>query len=366
MKISPQQQKELRIKQFLEPYETKFEVVDAAIDLRTMAKNYKNELIPALDIMNGISAVLGEPHIDEKNKNEYIKSRPKLYSKCPVEKIFLCPAFQRDVSPTHVQKIERAYDNDIPSVIKCIKHPMDDIFSPWDDSHTFNTQLRKGFTEFDVLYVDIGTIEGESYEDATKRMIKKAGHMFLQANDTNKRKLSRYDKHMVALATFQTDAVIVQRIVDACDVKIKRASKNAGEISHVKHVYDLYDLKDPDTHKKSAYMARTLKFYRRCYPKQVVDPILMLCIGQVFANTHMETMQPLPTEFEEEFIQILRNIGSGAKVQSEIKKSYIAYHGGEASHPVMVYSGLIHLINKYSTKDWMLGAPISHWEMNDV
>ena len=61
MKISPQQQKELRIKQFLEPYETKFEVVDAAIDLRTMAKNYKNELIPALDIMNGISAVLGEP-----------------------------------------------------------------------------------------------------------------------------------------------------------------------------------------------------------------------------------------------------------------------------------------------------------------
>ena len=71
-------------------------------------------------------------------------------------------------------------------------------------------------------------------------------------------------------------------------------------------------------------------------------------------------------EFEEEFIQILRNIGSGAKVQSEIKKSYIAYHGGEASHPVMVYSGLIHLINKYSTKDWMLGAPISHSEMNDV
>ena len=74
LKMSPQQQKELRIKQFLEPYETKFEVVDAAIDLRTMGKNYKNELIPALDIMNGISAVLGEPHIDEKNKNEYIMS----------------------------------------------------------------------------------------------------------------------------------------------------------------------------------------------------------------------------------------------------------------------------------------------------
>ena len=36
---------------------------------------------------------------------------------------------------------------------------------------------------------------------------------------------------MVALATSQTDAAIVQRIVDACDVKIKRASKNAGEIS---------------------------------------------------------------------------------------------------------------------------------------
>ena len=31
----------------------------------------------------------------------------------------------------------------------------------------------------------------------------------------------------------------------------------------------------------------------------------------------------------------------------------------------MVYSGLIHLINKYSTKDWMLGVH-HHWEMNDV
>ena len=44
LRMSPQKQKELAVEEFLDQYETKFEVVDAAIDLRTMGKNYENNL----------------------------------------------------------------------------------------------------------------------------------------------------------------------------------------------------------------------------------------------------------------------------------------------------------------------------------
>ena len=109
--------------------------------------------------------------------------------------------------------------------------------------------------------------------------------------------------------------------VFAENVKIKRASKNAGEISHVKHVYDLFELKDPFTHQQGTYMPRTLKFMRTCYPKQKVDPIIMLCIGKIFATTHLETMQTLPPEFEDDLMQLLRSLGSAKRIQETASRS---------------------------------------------
>ena len=64
LRMSPQKQKELAVEEFLDQYETKFEVVDAAIDLRTMGKNYENNLIPLSDIGKGISAQLGSPNFN--------------------------------------------------------------------------------------------------------------------------------------------------------------------------------------------------------------------------------------------------------------------------------------------------------------
>ena len=364
LKISPQKQKELAVKEFLDQYETKFEVVDAAIDLRTMGKNYENNLIPLSDIAKGISAQLGSPNFNP-NKIAYWDNQPKIMLDCPIDKLMIHPAFQRDVKPGGVEKICKSYKNDIPGVLKCIKHPLFDVFCLWDDHHTTQARIQIGFTKFHIQYTELEPIEGETEEQATKRMIQKAGEMFLEANWKNKNKLERYDRHMVSVETFQKDACAIQKIADACDVKIKRASKNAGEVSHVKHVYDVYELKDPFTHQQGTYMPRTLKFMRTCYPKQKVDPIIMLCVGKIFATTHLETMQTLPPEFDDDLMQLLRSLGSAEKIQKLIKESYENFFGGETSHPVMVYSGLVNLINKHSTKGWMLGAPNVYWPMEE-
>ena len=112
-------------------------------------------------------------------------------------------------------------------------------------------------------------------------------------------------------------------------------------------------------------MPRTLKFMRTCYPKQKVDPIIMLCIGKIFATTHLETMQTLPPEFEDDLMQLLRSLGSAKRIQELIKASYKKHFGGKAADPIMVYSGLVNFINRKSTKGWMLGAPNTTWPMKE-
>lgn len=58
-KISKTKLKEQRIANFLARFATKFEIEDSYIDLRTMAENYPNGVIPNKDIGEAVDAVLG-------------------------------------------------------------------------------------------------------------------------------------------------------------------------------------------------------------------------------------------------------------------------------------------------------------------
>jgi len=58
-KISKTKLKEQRIANYLAPFATKFEMEDSYIDLRTMAENYPNGVIPNKDVGEAVTAVLG-------------------------------------------------------------------------------------------------------------------------------------------------------------------------------------------------------------------------------------------------------------------------------------------------------------------
>jgi len=341
-KVSATRQKETRIKNFLENYETKFDMEDAEIDLRTMSENYEHGVIPSVDVSKAINAVLGDPFTptDSIDPRED-KTLPK-FAWVPNTLTAIQPKFQRDVSPNHTYKIEMNFDGRKIIVPCAVKDPRTGLYLLWDGNHTSQTCIRQGWSHVPVWYIEIEPIEDESEEDMIKRMIQLAGEAFLSVNKLNKRAVKRYDEHMIRVETYEPTALQIQSIVNTAGCVIKRAPEGAGAISHIEHCYGAYELTQASTGVKGMYLARALRFYRNIWPKENIDGLLSLCLARLFQQTELATGVLLPPEFDDEFGAILKDLyGPGSIVQHELKEQYEEHFGGLAGHPLVVTSGLL-------------------------
>jgi hypothetical protein len=355
-KVSKTKQKEQRIKNFLSNYATPFDMEDAYIDLRTMAQNYPTGIIPSKDITDAINAVLGSPPMPRLSVDPRQLNLPK-FDWVPMDDVGINPIFQRDIAPNHVAKIEAMFQNDMIIVPCAIKDPVTGKFLLWDGNHTRQVCERMGWTHLPIWYTEAVIDDAHSLEEATKILILKAGKSFLTINKTGKRPCGNYDAHMISVECGDNEAVTVQRIVDANNCQVKKASKKAGDISHIEHLYGAYDLVQASSGINGIYLSRSLKFHRDTWPKEEVRGIMMLAMARLYQQTDLQGTM-LPADFDIEFGNILKKVyGQSEKVHIRLKEQFENHFGSLGAHPVVVTSGLVLTYNKHQKKGFKLAQP---------
>jgi hypothetical protein len=350
VKVSKTKQKEQRIKEFMSNYAVQFDMEDSAIDLRTMADNYPNGVIPNKDIGLAVAAVLGPAPMPRLSIDPTTLNVPK-FDWVVMDDIAIDPRFQRDVIPNHVAKIEALFKADTIIVPCAVKDPVSGKFLLWDGHHTTRVCERQGWTKMPVWYTEATIDSTHSLDQATKILISHAGNSMITINKSGKRQLSRYDEHMIAVECGHSEPVMVQNIVDANNCRVKRASTKAGDISHVEHLYGSYDLVQASSGIKGIYLARSLKFHRDVWPKEEVRGIMMLAMARLFQQTEMQTGKLLPPAFDTEFGAILKKVyGQSEKVHTRLKEQFENHFGSLGAHPVVVTSGLMLTYMKHGSK----------------
>ena len=360
--ISKTKQKEQRIAKFLAPFATKFEMEDSAIDLRTMSENYPNGIIPNKDIGEAVAAVLGAAPVPRLTVDPQLLNVPK-FAWVAMDDIAIDPRFQRDVMPNHIAKIESLFKTETIIVPCAIKDPVSGKYLFWDGHHTTRVCERQGWTHMPVWYTEAQIDDTHSVEEATKILVSHAGNSMITINKSGKRQLSRYDEHMIAVECGHSEPMIVQNICDANEVRIRRASSKAGDISHIEHLYGAYNLVQASSGIKGIYLARALKFHRTVWPKEEIRAIVMLSMARLYQQTEVQTGTLLPQAFDDELGAILRKkYGPAEAVHDEhtgFKAQFIHQFGSLAGHPEVVTSGLILTYLKHGKGGFKLAQPES-------
>ena len=340
-KISKTKLKEQRINSVLSKYKIPFEIEDAAIDLRTMSENYENGIIPNNDIAEVVDAVLGASPVAPKSVNPQNLNVPK-FTWVSMDEVGIKPSFQRDVAPNHIDKIEKDFQNDMIIVPCAVKDSVTGMFLLLDGHHTTRVCYRQGWSHIPVWYTEANTSDSTDLERATKELILKAGRSFLSINKKNKRPVSRYDEHMISVECGEPIAVQIKSIMEANGAYVKRASDDPGAVTHIEHLYGSYELTQATTGVKGMYLARALRFHRTVWPQEKVHGIMLIALARMFHQTDLNTNVLLPTEFDTEFGNILRQAyGPSEAVHEELKQQYINHFGSLAGHPEVVTAGLV-------------------------
>jgi hypothetical protein len=356
-KLSKTKEKELRIANVLAQYTHKFDVEDAAIDLREMSNNFPNGIIPSKAINEVVNAVLGPAPMPRLSVDPRQLKIPK-FEWVPLDLVGINPIFQRDESPNHVAKIEAMFQADMIIVPCAIKDPVTGQFLLWDGNHTREVCERQGWSHIPVWYTEAAIDDEHSIEEATKILILKAGKSFLTINRFGKRMCGNYDAHMVSVECGMPEPVTIQNIVNANNCQVKRVSTKAGDISHIEHLYGSYDLVQASSGIKGLYLARSLKFHRDTWPKEEVRGIMMLAMARLYQQTELQTGVLLDQAFDTEFGAILKKVyGQSEKVHIRIKDQFESHFGSLGAHPVVVTSGLILTYNKHSKMKLKLSQP---------
>jgi hypothetical protein len=357
---------------FLKNYKIKFEMKDDAIDLRKMAENYPNGIIPLEDIQQGIRVVLG-PKYDTDQYNydpsEGVEitmgkgtTRNPKFAYVSWEQLYLWTLFQRDVAPNHTAKIYSDFDPTCVIVPCAIKFTIEgkEYYCLWDGHHTTQVCRLKGYNKFPVWYIDVDEIDDEEirragFDPETERVqygVWLAGHNMIRINSKNKRKLSPYDEFMIKLETRDSVAVAMNNILVKNGCVPKRHPTMAGAFTQIKSGEECFELAD-NYGNKGQYWDRALNFHRRVWPMAPLELEVFRPLSILYHRAATQGLA-LDAKFDEELESLLVTLyGDPTSVQETLKESYWdAYYnnkgtGKPAEHDkARVVDGLINLYNQ--------------------
>ncbi len=375
---------------FVKKYKIPFEMKDDGIDLREMAKNYPNDIIPLEDIQQAILAVIGPKY--QTNNAPYDPSGGAIitypndgisprFGYINWEEGYLWPIFQRDVAPNHVEKIAKDFDPTaviVPCAIKITLKDGRTIYCIWDGHHTVQVCKMEGYTKFPVWYIDIDhvpltTIEAAGFGVTDDERIKYgawvAGTNMRRINGKNKRPLSAYDDFMIGCETRDLDYVAMLNILRKNKCVPKRHATMAGAFTQIKSGEECYNYADLYGN-KGLYWDRALNFHRTTWTAASLTLEVFRPLSMLYHRAAIQGMV-LPASFDKELADMLvAKWGDPDSAQEGIKDSYwSAYHrttgnvitGNIPEHDKeRVLAGLINFY-KQSGGKVILPAPNCQW-----
>lgn len=380
--------KKQAINKFVRPFKYPFEMKDDAIDLREMAKNYSNGIIPLEDIRQAILTVVGPKYtinpapdydpsggatISYKDSN----ANPK-FEYITWDQAYLWTVFQRDVAPNHWEKIVRDWDHTCAIVPCAIRIKLKDgkvIFCIWDGHHTIQVMKQQGYTSFPVWYIDIENI---SEEEITKAFFEPtddgriaygaylAGTNMRMINGKNKRALSPYDDFMIGFETKDPQYMSMMNILRKNNCVPKRHATCAGAFTQIKSGIECYEFD------KGISWDRALRIHRATWKAAPLTLEVFRPMSMLFHQASVEGFN-LDENFEKEFVNMMvKWWGDPESIQRGIKASYEKALGeGKLKGNIpdhdkdRVLAGMINFYHQQGGK-YMLPTPMCQWKVELV
>lgn len=389
VKAKPYNKKEA-INAFVKSYKVPFDMKDDAVDLREMAKNYPDEIIPLEDIQKAIITVIG-PRYTLTPKAPYDPSggatihypnastSPR-FGYVDWKDLYLWPIFQRDVAPNHVEKIFKDFDHTaviVPCAIKVTLTSGKTIYCIWDGHHTTQVCRMEGYTKFPVWYIDIDHVSDETLTEAgfgttDSERIKYgafiAGTNMRRINGKNKRPLSAYDDFMIGVETRDAQYISMMNILAKHKCVPKRHATMAGAFTQIKSGIECYELAD-DNGIKGQFWDRALKFHRTNWPAAPLTLEVFRPLSYLYHRASIEGFA-LDANFDKELAAMLiKKWGDAESVQEGIKESFWkSYTSGKIKGDIpdhdkdRVMNGLINFYTQNGGKV-MLPSPACQWKV---
>jgi|FreactcultuFSWF8_1027224.scaffolds.fasta_scaffold02218_5 hypothetical protein len=376
---------------FVKQYKIPFEMKDDAIDLREMAKNYPNEIIPLDDIHQAITTMLGP---------KYATNMPAPYDPsagCTItypdhslsprfgyiewNEMYLWTIFQRDVASNHVEKIFKGFNPTciiVPCAIKITLKDGKPIYCIWDGHHTVQVCKLKNYTKFPVWFIDIdhvplSEIEARGFGDTDDERIKYgvwlAGTNMRNINGKMKRPLHPYDDFLVGYETRDQQYVSMMNILRKNNCVPKRHATCKGAFTQIKSGIECYELADVYGN-KGQFWDRALKVHRETWKEAPLTLEIFRPLSMLYHRANLEGIT-LTADFDKELMDMLvAKWGDPDNIQESIKDSYwVAYHkqgaltGNIPEHDKeRVLAGIINFY-KQNGGNAILPAPTCQWRV---
>jgi len=322
--------KALTINQKLDAYmfnfDYKFTVNRDTIDFRQMCLNFPNRQIPTLEIAKAVELVIGKA---PKPANSY-DPRPKNHVNPTVDdcegkyeeptmayveftELALLTSCNRNIMPKQVAKYEKKFKNRTVSVICCIKNPIDGSYIIWDGDHTSILCYRQGYTHVRITYIQADPKDTRDPKVILKELVLKAAESFCTLNGSGRKKMDKYDLHLILVDSEDPEACAIQKILDHNKVYLvrNRRFKSDGCIGHYDSVEEVFNRCCGGSIARGVILNRALGFIRKYFPQQPVDTYLLTALGNIF-ESGLKAGTPVPLEWDQEVGPILKKYGNGS------------------------------------------------------
>jgi hypothetical protein len=346
-------------------FDYKFTINKDYINFREMCKNFHNEQIPTLEIAKAVGIVLGPA---PKPANSY-DPRPKNWRNSTVEdcegkyeeptiayveftELALLTSCNRDIMPKQVEKYEKNFKHRNVSTICCIKNPIDGSYIIWDGDHTSILCFRQGYTHARIQYIQADPKDKRDPKIILKELILKAAESFTTLNGPGRKKMDKYDLHLILVDSGDPDACAIQQILDRHNVHLVRNKrfKSDGCIGHYDSVFEVYKRSNGTSIACGVILDRALGFIRKYFPQQPVETYLLTALGNIF-ESGLQSKTPVPSEWDAEVGPILKKYGDGSasKLFDRFLADFRNAHGCDpANRRAMVANSILKLYQQES------------------
>ena len=323
-----------------------FTINDTIVDIEEMGANYPNELVPLVDIAQGIK-ILIQHKISNAVGNKYATHNLKCWAgeMVPADTVLTSWMFQRNSYCNNVANIVVNWFEPCARSGKGVRLPKKygSIVLPADSGHTSIARIIRGET---MLPFEITDIPDQGNFDLTLQLaIEVAGEIFLSLNSKNVKKPSKFDIFRIAVVQKQEPEFSIHTIASPLGFKFKQEATAGMTIHNLNDIHVLWKLD-----KTGDYLKTTLEWWVRNWPAETVDPCLSASFGMLMAREAERNKKLWTKKQQDSLAQQIKDKWNIVEFADDfIKEAYSEVTGGEGAHDSnhQVMYGLAYITNKY-------------------
>jgi hypothetical protein len=345
------------IQQQLNAYKSKFThpftINDTFVDIEEMGANYPDELVPLVDIAEGVKILIQHkiqtPLLNKYASYDFNCARGELVDINLLRSLWM---FQRNTYISNVVNIHSSWFEPCARSGKGVRLPKKygSLVLVADSGHTTITRIIRGETQIPFEIADIP--DQGNYHDTLQLAVEVAGEIFLSLNNKTVKRPNKFDIYRIAVVQHQEPEYSINSIINPLGFKVKQ-EPGGMRIHNLQDIHFLWKL-DSRSDNKGLALQTALAWWKRNWPTDPVDPCLSASFGLLMNLETKRNKQPWTEKQEDQLATILKQRWNIIEFADDwIKESYSEVTNGEGIHDSnhQVMYGLAYIWNKFTNSN---------------